>query len=461
MDARIKERAHHICKKLSNKNIEMNVNDVVRDLEMMKYKKMERLAEEKIYKNYLDYKTRESKIFERIKNEEDVIYDMKLYLNTDIDCLSFQEHEVESYFIHKKILYIKFSNDFFDDGFDIKKVKRIAKYCNAYRTDELYFNVDYRERSIFLLVQILKKVNLPLKILYYENCDSTVFLHMEDRKWPCDKEAIECVKSALLCHIYSHCKLAYAITRESVFLRLNDRVYKVMIKYERRADHDVEKEHKQDEVQNSAGSAKNLDDPTNEIVDSLRLYKSFGTGKKIAKEYIKLYLNAHGFLPFYIKNYEIDVLIAEINAVNPGQILILFIKLPKQKLASFKNLDSVLLNRLVLLNRKILHHLSQDIFINGQRMLKPSFKDYDFVLMKDRIEGTRENIVVVSDNDVSKFLLGQIEVNDYFGIEMYAYLLFSEYNQVLMVKMKDMKYISLVVNILLIKTSFGYLYKNF
>ncbi|ELQ74563.1 hypothetical protein THOM_2476 [Trachipleistophora hominis] len=462
MSTRIEVHALYIHNKLSAKNIEMDVNDIVEDLKTMKCKRMERLNDEEVYEKYLDHKTVHSKIFERIKNGEDVIYDMKLCLNRDIDGSVLQEYDVDSYLIYNNTLYIKFGNDFFDDSFDIKKVKRLVKYCDAYRTDEVYFNVEYRERNIILLVQILKKVNLPLKIVYYENCDNTVFLHMEDRKWPHDKQAIECVKSALLCHIYSHCKLSYGITREAVFLKLNDKIYKVMIKYEGSAvTCSLEKRNEHQEAHGSAVNDQSEKNLTDQLANSLRIYKTFGTGKKIAKEYIKLYLDSHGYFPFYIKNYEIDELIAEISAVNPGQIFIMFIKLPKQQFASLPGLDSMLLNRLVQLNAKVLEHLQQSVFIDGRRLLSPSLKDYDFVLMKENTEGQSERIIFVADNDRSKFLLGQVEVNDFFGMGTYAYLLYSEYNQVLMVKMKDMKYISLVMNVLLVKTSFSYVYKNF
>lgn len=444
MSRDIGHHAKFIQKKLRDCGINLDHAIIENELHSMTGINSKKVDENTIYENYLKYKARTVDLFKHVDQNNTIVYDMKLFTNDIPKKILQEQFSIKSYFYHKNVLYLKFTDDFFESKFSILSIKKITRYFNAYRIDEVYFNVKYDEQNILRLVMILKKIQLPLKILYYENNDDILFLHVENRNWPTQKEAIECVKSALLCHIYSHCKLSYGITRKALFLKFNNEVYKVVIIHEDRRLEDK----KSDVNQNN----------DNKVLTSLKTYKSFHIGKKIAKRYIKLYLNAHGYFPFYINNYELDGLLEAMNSVNPGQLFVMFLKLKKEMLKNFLMLDTVLMDRLSKLNSKVLYYITHEVFINDDRLLRPSINDYDFVLSKKRYKTHSDKFITVSENDECKFVLGKIEVDDLFGLGSYAYLLYSEYNQILMVKMKNIKFLPLVINVLLVKTYFHYIY---
>lgn len=395
-----------------------------------------------------------------------------------------------------------------------------------------------------VIFSLLKKIPLPTKLVHYKNTDDLIILYFESRKWPREETGRAYVVSALLCTMYREMSrrrekgiVCLGGGREAVVVRFWGRKYKIVIGFDDvedrgdcsrissssvgdhskhgkvgdRSDHgncnhiNPKHAHSSYTIQSIVKSPASSVPARNVAIES---YAVLSPSQRIAKDYVKLFLDSHGFFWFYIKDEKVNGIVGE-GGDNPGQAFVRFLRMVSLyesnggtrngeltdgtacngkhdktacndkscdehstttcngKSCNYSSLcDPAILRRLALLAKKA---LGLGVFMDGERVLRPCMNDFDFVLLSSFAD-TDEKTKIVKieiygegscDNDrrhcASNF---NGPADGLAAFHDYAYLFYSEYNQMLMVKMKNMKYLGLVLNVLIVKNDFTYLYRN-
>ncbi|KAG0437087.1 hypothetical protein DMUE_3889 [Dictyocoela muelleri] len=325
----------------------------------------------------------------------------------------------------------------------------------------------YRIRVYNEFINELKVLKLPLSIVYdefldcFDHIDTFIYLE-ESSEWPTDIIAIECALTAFYCQIYLKSKYRHSINNNWVILKYKEIFFKVRIKFR---------------------SIKLYDNKffNSHFMPALPRYNDF-------ENYIRIFLSAHGYLD-YFHPILIKIIALRYQKKTPGSAFVCFLKNGvrefcydwEKKIFSsdskydYKNLnndknynrevsfyefkvfsdhwsisfkiDEIIINRLNILIRKVYQNISKiNLMIctyNTRMILKPSIRDYDFVLSDEYIPNS--------------FKVGNLERKLIFELDDdIAYYFYSAYNRILMVKMKCAEKM-LGIHYIVLNTGFRYL----
>lgn len=323
-------------------------------------------------------------------------------------------NEILYFIVSKLIIYIKLDSSY-------QPIDYLKLYQNLgikIKINEIYFPVEgkyqnynnsERLRIYNELINHLRNIDLPLRIVYDEFVDNFNMIHTfifleESRAWPDKLDAIKCAITAFYCQIFLKSRYRYEINYEYVVLKYKDIFFRVQIKFK------------------TQNQMHNLNENPADIIE---LYRPYIAIYSDLEHYIRIFMSAHGYLRYFpdilIKKYA-----EKYSNLSPGRGFVNFLKSgfrdflvesennvfkidineksytiydnspsENNKFKSFTYvIDQVVLNRFCLLMKKILYNLQKlDLKLEKYstlELLRPYIKDYDFVLSNEPFKKSKK-----------------------------------------------------------------------